>query len=408
MDNGLESGGEVSMIHVSGGGLTSNNFEMLRRLTEAWLDDKDGVLQARLTTGLGPVESAQPAYLLWDMSRLVLESESLRRAFEPADGDEIARRLDALPPDETAAFRAQLDEFIAKHGHRSVMEAESSALSWQEDLPAVYAMMRNYLHADASSDPRTIEERQRREREEATESARKKLGVLKWLLFRGVLRRAQEWVVMREHTKSLMVRAVDRGRRLTRELGRRLVARGQIDDAFDLYYLTIDEGKALTRGKLGVTDARACVARRKEEEARNKDVVLPETFQGRPKPLRLEDQPLPEGSILHGIPVSPGRVTGRARVIIDPRRDAAIEPGEILVAPVTDAGWTPLFVAASGVVVDVGGSLSHGSTVAREYGLPAVVNVKYGTRLIRTGQMITVDGSQGLVILDVGGEMREA
>jgi pyruvate,water dikinase len=213
---------------------------------------------------------------------------------------------------------------------------------------------------------------------------------------------------MREHTKSLMVRAVDRGRRLTRELGRRLVARGQIDDAFDLYYLTIDEGKALTRGKLGVTDARACVARRKEEEARNKDVVLPETFQGRPKPLRLEDQPLPEGSILHGIPVSPGRVTGRARVIIDPRRDAAIEPGEILVAPVTDAGWTPLFVAASGVVVDVGGSLSHGSTVAREYGLPAVVNVKYGTRLIRTGQMITVDGSQGLVILDVGGEMREA
>ena len=88
---------------------------------------------------------------------------------------------------------------------------------------------------------------------------------------------------------------------------------------------------------------------------------------------------------------------------MDPRRDGAIEPGEILVAPVTDAGWTPLFVAAAGVVVDVGGSLSHGSTVAREYGLPAVVNVKHGTRMIRTGQTITVDGTQGLVILEDGG-----
>ncbi|MDZ4279131.1 MAG: PEP-utilizing enzyme, partial [Dehalococcoidia bacterium] len=89
-----------------------------------------------------------------------------------------------------------------------------------------------------------------------------------------------------------------------------------------------------------------------------------------------------------------------ARVIFDPRRDAGIEPGEILVAPVTDAGWTPLFIAAAGVVVDVGGSLSHGSTVAREYGLPAVVNVKHGTRMIRTGQRITVDGDTGVVVLE--------
>jgi pyruvate,water dikinase len=112
--------------------------------------------------------------------------------------------------------------------------------------------------------------------------------------------------------------------------------------------------------------------------------------------------------VLRGIAVSPGRVTGRARVILDPRTDASIEPGEILVAPVTDAGWTPLFIAAAGVVVDVGGTLSHGSTVAREYGLPAVVNVKVGTRVIRTGQTITVDGTQGVVVLEDGDEKREA
>jgi pyruvate,water dikinase len=85
-------------------------------------------------------------------------------------------------------------------------------------------------------------------------------------------------------------------------------------------------------------------------------------------------------------------------VILDPRLDSHIEPGEILVAPVTDAGWTPLFINAGGLVIDVGGLLSHGSVVAREYGLPAVVGVSGATRQIKTGDRILVDGSSGTVI----------
>jgi pyruvate,water dikinase len=288
------------------------------------------------------------------------------------------------------------------------MEAEIAAKSWSEDLPTVYAMIRNYLHADASADPRRVEERQRHERESATQDAMKRLSWWKRILFRRTLQQAQEWVVSREHTKSLMVRSVDRGRKLTRELARRLVAKGLLDDVWDMYYLVWDELKALLRGGLSKEEAYAAINRRRAEEERNKRVVLPETFTGRPKPLRPADMPLPEGHVLRGIAVSPGRVTGRARVILDPRRDAVIEPGEILVAPVTDAGWTPLFIAAAGVVVDVGGTLSHGSTVAREYGLPAVVNVKVGTRMIRTGQTITVDGTQGVVVLENGSEPPDA
>ena len=85
---------------------------------------------------------------------------------------------------------------------------------------------------------------------------------------------------------------------------------------------------------------------------------------------------------------------------MDPRVDGEIAQGEILVAPVTDAGWTPLFLTAAAVVVDIGGPLSHGATVARELGLPAVVNVKVGTKLIRTGQKITVDGREGVVTIE--------
>ena len=399
-DERLPRNGEVSITHVSGAGITSANFEWLRRCTERWLGDEHGVLQARLCTGLAGLESAQPAYELWDLSRLVLASGQLREAFEHTDGAEIERRIATLAGDKVNVFRHRLAEFLARHGHRSVMEAELSAKSWEDDLPTVFVMIRNYLAADESAAPHRSEERQRREREEATRDALRRLSWWRRPTFRYVLRQAQQWVGMREHTKSLMVRGIQHGRRLTRELARRMVAHGLLDDPADFYYLTWEEAKALVRGELARDEAYGHIRRRRAEEERNRQVILPETFQGRPQPLRANDRPLPDGHVLRGIPVSPGRVTGRARVILDPRRDATIEPGEILIAPVTDAGWTPLFIAAAGIVVDIGGSLSHGSTVAREYGLPAVVNVKHGTRMIRTGQTVTVDGTEGVVVLE--------
>lgn len=403
IEAGLLPSAEVAITHISGAGLTSGRFDILRTLTRNWLGDEDGSLHARLCTGLASIESAQPAYELWDLSRLVLRSEPLRRAFEPLRGAEIARRLAAQQNEDVDRFYLALGGFLERHGHRSVMEAEIAARSWDEDLPTVFAMIRNYLHADPTADPRRIEERQRRERERATQECLRRLSWWQRPVFRRVLHLGQDSVVSREHTKSLLVRGTQRGRRLTRELARRLVARGLLDDVADLYYLTLDEVRASVRGELDRAGAQAQVRRRRAEQERNAAVVLPEYFRGRPKPLRADDLPLPEGDLLEGIPVSPGRVTGPARVILDPRVDAAIEPGEILVAPVTDAGWTPLFVAAAGVVVDLGGPLSHGSTVAREYGLPAVVNVKHGTRLIRTGQRITVDGARGVVVLEAGG-----
>jgi phosphohistidine swiveling domain-containing protein len=396
----LDRGSEVGITHVSGGGLTSSAFETLRTTTERWLDDEGGELQAKLVTGLSGLESAAPAFELWELSRLVLASDVLRECFDAPTGAEIQRRVETANRDETSAFRRAFATFIQHHGHRSVMEAEAAALSWEEDQATVYTMIKNYLHADPTSSPHRIEERQRKEREEATANARKRLAFWKRPIFNYTLKEAQDWVAMREHTKSLLVRTTDRGRHYSREMARRLVAQGKLADVADLYFLTWIEVKGLFEGGLSVEEAADRVSRRELEDAKNRAVQLPDMFRGRPKPLRPEEMTLPDGHRLEGIPVSPGRVTAKARVILDPRKDAAIEPGEILVAPVTDAGWTPLFIAAAGVVVDIGGTLSHGSTVAREYGLPAVVNVKHGTRMITTGQTITVDGTKGVVVLD--------
>ena len=102
---------------------------------------------------------------------------------------------------------------------------------------------------------------------------------------------------------------------------------------------------------------------------------------------------------LTGFPASPGQITATARVILDPK-GARLEPGEVLVAPSTDPGWTPLFLTAAGLVMEMGGIMSHGAVVAREYGIPAVVGVPGATQRITTGQRITVDGSAGTVFLE--------
>jgi pyruvate,water dikinase len=398
MERDMARSAEVGMTHVSGAGITGSNFELLRAVTKNWLADADGSLHNRLCTGLAVLESAQPAFELWDLSRVAVTSTALRAAFESPDGEEIGNRLDALSGPEIEKFRSSVAAFLGRHGHRSVMEAEISARTWAEDMPTVYSMIRNYLHAGDGADPRHAQERQRHEREQTTAHARAQLSWWRKIVFTSFLGNAQKWVANREHTKDLFVRAVNRGRKISRHVGTRLAARGLLDDPFDVYYLTWEEAKALVRQQVSRAAASEIVERRKAQERRNRQVRLPETFRGRPRPVS-QAAPLPDGDTLRGIPVSPGRVTGLARVITDPRLDGMIEPGEILVAPVTDAGWTPLFIAAAGVVVDIGGSLSHGSTVAREYGLPAVVNVKHGTRMIRTGQTVTVDGTAGIVIV---------
>jgi phosphohistidine swiveling domain-containing protein len=123
---------------------------------------------------------------------------------------------------------------------------------------------------------------------------------------------------------------------------------------------------------------------------------VPKLQRGEPRFITVADHP--PGKKLGGMGVSPGQVEGRARVILDPRIEARIEAGEILVAPITDVAWTPLFLQAAGLVVEVGGLLSHGSIVAREYGLPAVVGVAGATQVIETGERLLLDGNAGVVV----------
>jgi phosphoenolpyruvate synthase/pyruvate phosphate dikinase len=141
------------------------------------------------------------------------------------------------------------------------------------------------------------------------------------------------------------------------------------------------------------------VEQRKEEYEHFKKLNAPRvlTSEGEEIKVILKRENLPEGA-LAGIPVSSGVIEGIAKVIIDPSKDS-LSKGEILIAPFTDPGWTPLFINAAGLVMEVGGQLTHGTIVAREYGIPAVVGVSEATKKIKTGQKIRVDGNAGFVMI---------
>jgi phosphoenolpyruvate synthase/pyruvate phosphate dikinase len=178
-------------------------------------------------------------------------------------------------------------------------------------------------------------------------------------------------------------------------LGRRLTARGVLADADDIFFLRFPEVEPVVSGSAGF-DVRVKVAERRAEYEKNLALTPPSIIVGRYDPEKHQPDTVHASAELKGLAVSPGIVTGPARVILLAGTEQVL-PGEILVAPFTDPGWTPYFIPAAGIVMDQGGLLSHGSIVAREYGIPAVVNVGPATKLIKTGQMIQVDGERGRV-----------
>jgi pyruvate,water dikinase len=184
-------------------------------------------------------------------------------------------------------------------------------------------------------------------------------------------------------------------RELLRPVAEELVSAGRLEQRDDLYFLSFVE----TRAALAGSDMRSLVRERRaiyEQEMHRRHVPRLLLSDGsEPTATAVEGD---DTNTLRGTPASAGSITSRARVILNPI-GAHLEPGEILVAPSTDPGWTPLFLTAGGLVMEMGGSISHGAVVAREYGIPAVVGVAGATEHIQNGQMIMVDGSTGKIVL---------
>jgi pyruvate,water dikinase len=269
--------------------------------------------------------------------------------------------------------------------------------TWGEEAGELVAAIRSYAALPLERSPDLAIARQEADAAEVARGIEHVMGPFRRTLFARVLTRTRHQVRQREETKATLVRALRLVRRYFPELQRRFIAEGAIASPDDLYFLTPAEVSALLDHG-AAPDLPATILRRRRDLERNRHVRLPVRFNGHPVPLPPA-APRDPSEQLVGTPISAGRVTARARVIIDPKDATSLLPGEIIVSPVADTGWTPLFALASGLIVELGSTLSYGSIIARELGLPAVVNVRLATSAIRTGDLVALDATAGLVTI---------
>jgi pyruvate,water dikinase len=307
-----------------------------------------------------------------------------------------AYRTSSLP----AAVQHGLEQFLATYGHRSVNELDLGVPRWSEDPTYVFSVLTSYLQLrDATQAPDRQFQRAAHEAEamlaELTRRARS-VSRLRGLLVGFFLRRARALGGLREMPRFALALLLAQARALLWPVGDALVQAGRLDQASDIFFLSLPE----VYTALDSADYRSIVCERrtryiKEGARRHIPLVL---LSDGTEPAIVSAMPAAGDGQLRGTPASPGRVTAPARVIFDPH-NAQLVHGEILVALSTDPGWTPLFLTASGLVMEMGGAMSHGAIVAREYGIPAVVGVAGAIERIRTGQLVTVDGTSGTVTL---------
>lgn len=331
------------------------------------------------------------------------KSVSARQAFDLLRLARIAR---AQGGTTGGTFAERFDDFIRRYGHRGRYESDMALPRYREDPAPLLFAIQTHVEAPDCPDPDRIAKRQEQEREEAWTAfdARvhgwRRLAVLP--VVRWLLRRTKQFYLWREMVRSEMIRVASAIRGHYLELAGRFVARGWLHARDDFFFLSLDEIGAATYDPARGTALGAIVERRKIEHARWRGLEMPlclresdlAAVQRGPR-ARPDDRDV---RTLHGLCVSPGDAEGEVVVMRDPGEFSRMKRGAILVAPATDPAWTPLFTLASGVVVEVGGLLSHASTVAREYGLPAVANVKHATKILKDGERVRVDATNGLVI----------
>jgi phosphohistidine swiveling domain-containing protein len=345
-----------------------------------------------LTRGLPHNPTTEMDLALWSLSKEIRNdpaSAALMADRTQAEIVEAFRAGDAPP-----VLQAGLASFLDRYGFRSVGEIDLGVARWSEDPTHLIGAISNYLQLrDDALAPDAQFERGAREAEAMLATLLSRVRGPRRVLLRFFLGRARALMGSRELPKYTLIRRIFTPLRdLIRPVGEELAAGGRLEKPDDIYFLTLAEARAAVAG----SDLRETVATHRElftrESARRR---IPRVLLSDGTDAEVALVEVVEGA-LRGSPASPGAVTGKARVIHSPR-GAHLEPGEILVAPSTDPGWTPLFLTAGGLVMEMGGMMSHGAVVAREYGIPAVVGVANATERIATGDTITVDGSSGVV-----------
>jgi pyruvate,water dikinase len=382
---------EVTFGIAAGVGQCLQTFSLFlpRWLGEGWRNLLNAALQ-----GQGTVISAQQIVRLAELVAHARADETVTRLLlcESTDGRSYRESL------QGTKFLASFERYLEDYGHRGLGESDVMSPRFADRPETLIAVIKAQLRGP-DVPPARIAERQREVRERALAEVRNRCGwrIDRWLIFRWWYRRLCRFFALREANRHHLMYYSTAARNLLLRLGERLVERGQFSAPEDVFFLTMEEREGLTSGT--TRDWAELVRIRRAEWEQWSKMVVPDTIRHWEEGLSGGHEPVsPDSdSALRGVPISPGCVTGQARLVRSAQDWSKVRAGDIIVAPVIDPGMVPLFGIAAGIVVEMGGTLSHGAIIAREYGLPAVANVGRVTELVADGERITLDAATGEV-----------
>ena len=353
-----------------------------------------------LISGFGEVPSASPSWSLWRLSRLANASPEVSALFNQG----VAAVAEALPAAEASVvqFAEALDGFLADFGQRGPNEWDIRAVSWEAGPDQVLALVESMRQLPDENSPDARHERLEATRQSTAERIRGRLADdASRSSFESAMQSAARMIPLREKTKLIAVTTINEVRMAMRELGRRGVAAGYFAAPEDVMMLLESELDEYVKDPARFAQV---IAERLPQYLALFELEPPFIIDADPEPLsrwprraRSRPEPAKPGQVLRGIGGSAGQYEGTARVGMDLPAAMALEPGEVLVAPLTDAAWTPLFLVAGAVVVDVGALNSHAVVVSRELGIPCVLSLEDGTARLRAGMVLAVDGTAGTV-----------
>jgi rifampicin phosphotransferase len=387
---------------IAGG--VSQCLQALGGLLPRWLGEDWRALLNGALQGQASVISAQQIVRLAELGDMVRGDPKAASWFSAGGWAPTEFRNKLEGTDVLRAF----DRYLEDYGHRGVGESDVMSPRFADRPDVLLAVLRTQILAPTTATTVDILQRQTMIRERALAEIRARFGwrFHRWAIFSWWYRRLCRFFALREANRHHLMYYSAAARSLLLRLGEWLVEQGRLSSREDIFYFRIEERAELLAE--GSRDWRAVIQIRRAERDRYATVSVPDMIRDWNDAVRSSDVPTVVGSdgIFHGIPISAGKVVGPVRFVRSMEDWSRVCRGDILVVSVIDPGMAPLFGVAAGLVAEMGGTLSHGAIIAREYGLPAVANVPRITSKLKEGDRITLDAERGeIIIQEYGGDL---
>ncbi len=366
------------------------SLSMLVKVMDNYFPGKGDSLVNALMAGSGNITSAQHGYRLVELAEIVRNDPNAQEFFSSEAYNPLLWEKELS---DNSPFKSEFRKFLDEFGHRGVYEMDISNPRWNEDPSYLLNSIRSMID---TADIRKIRLQQKEKAVSAWKVVNTELPLHRRVFIGYLSKQSSKGMELREMAKSVYTRLLEPLRVMALEIGRRFEGKGILLKQNDVFHCAWIEIFSILNKDWDGRGLSALVEERKSRFEKMTalsppDIIIDNTPQHSVRNLQ------PHGKFIQGMGVAAGKASGTARLIRHPDEGIRLNSGDVLVAPSTDPGWTPLFLRASAIIMETGGYFSHGSIVAREYGIPAVINIPGVMNFLKDGRHVVVDGDEGKV-----------